>query len=80
MTLAASDFERYRKPTRREKFLAAMDRVVPWAELAVLIEPVYPKVTSAGGRPAGLEKMLRSHCLQLWFDLPPGRTREQTCC
>ncbi|HMN14382.1 MAG TPA: IS5/IS1182 family transposase, partial [Bellilinea sp.] len=34
MTLTSSDFERYRKPTRREKFLAEMDRVVPWKELA----------------------------------------------
>jgi hypothetical protein len=28
MSLAASNFERYRKATRREKFLAEMDRVV----------------------------------------------------
>ena len=31
LTLAANDFERYRKPTRRERFLADMDAVVPWA-------------------------------------------------
>ena len=63
LTLAVSDFERYRKPTRREKFLAEMDSVVPWKELAALIEPFYPKSTSAGGRPAfGLERMLRIHC------------------
>ena len=37
LTLAASDFERFRKPTRREKFLAEMDKVVPWAELATVI-------------------------------------------
>jgi IS5 family transposase len=77
LTLAASGFERYRKATRREKFLAEMDAVVPWAELAAVIEPVYPKVTSAGGRPpAGLEKMLRIHCLQLWFDLSDPAVEE----
>jgi len=77
MTLAASEFERYRKPTRRERFLAEMEWVVPWAELAALIEPFYPKASSAGGRPpAGLERMLRIHCLQLWFDLSDPAVEE----
>lgn len=77
LTLATSDFERYRKPTRREKFLAEMDRVVPWKELATVIEPYYPKATSAGGRPpVGLERMLRIHCLQLWFDLSDPAVEE----
>jgi IS5 family transposase len=77
LTLAANDFERYRKPTRREKFLAEMDKVVPWAELAALIEPYYPKTTSAGGRPAfGVARMLRIHCLQLWFDLSDPAVEE----
>ena len=77
LTLAGSDFERYRKPTRREKFLAEMDRVVPWKELAAVIEPHYPKATSAGGRPpVGLERMLRIHCLQLWFDLSDPAVEE----
>jgi len=70
LTLAANDFERFRKPTRRERFLAEMDTVVPWKELAALIEPYYPKARRTGGRPpAGLERMLRMHCLQLWFNL-----------
>lgn len=70
LTLASNDFERFRKPTRRETFLAEMNAVVPWAQLAAVIEPYYPKATSVVGRPAiGLERMLRIHCLQLWFDL-----------
>ena len=77
LTLATSDFERYRKPTRREKFLAEMNTVVPWAELCALIEPHYPQAGSAGGRPAaGLERMLRIHCLQLWFDLSDPAVEE----
>jgi IS5 family transposase len=76
-TLASSEFERYRKPTRREKFLAEMNTVVPWSELCALIEPYYPKATSAGGRPAvGLERMLRVHCLQLWFNLSDPAVKE----
>ena len=77
LTLGANDFERYRKPTRREKFLAEMNWVVPWKELAELIEPFYPKATSAGGRPpVGVERMLRIHCLQLWFDLSDPAVEE----
>jgi transposase, IS5 family len=76
-TLANNDFEQFRKPTRREKFLAEMNRVVPWAELVAVIEPYYPKASSAGGRPpAGPERMLRIHCLQLWFDLSDPAVEE----
>jgi IS5 family transposase len=77
LTLATNDFERFRKPTRREKFLAEMDEVVPWAELVALIEPHYPKATSVGGRPAfGLERMLRMHLLQIWFNLSDPAVEE----
>ena len=77
LTLASNEFERFRKPTRRERFLAEMNTVVPWAELCALIEPYYPQATSAGGRPpAGLERMLRIHCLQLWFDLSDPAVEE----
>jgi hypothetical protein len=40
-TLAASGFERYRKRTRREQFLADMNRVVPWGRLVELIAPTF---------------------------------------
>jgi IS5 family transposase len=72
MTLATGTFEPYRKATRRELFLSEMDRVVPWAELCALIEPVYP--TAGNGRPPiGLERMLRIYFLQQWFNLSdPG--------
>jgi len=72
MTFATSAFEPFRKPTRREQFLAEMDRVVPWHELCALIEPVYP--TAGNGRPpVGLERMVRLYFLQQWFNLSdPG--------
>ena len=77
LTLATNEFERYRKPTRRERFLAEMDAVVPWSALVALIEPHYPKAGNAGGRPAvGLERMLRIHCLQLWFNLSDPAVEE----
>ena len=42
-TFAGASFEPYRKPTRRERFLDEMNRVVPWADLVAVIAPVYPK-------------------------------------
>lgn len=57
-----------KKVTRRERFLAEMDAVIPWAELVALIAPHYP--TPGRGRPPlGIEKMLRIYFLQQWFDL-----------
>ena len=56
------------KVTRRERFLAEMDAVIPWVRLIALIEPHYPR--AGGGRqPLGLEKMLRIYFLQQWFNL-----------
>jgi IS5 family transposase len=56
------------KVTRRERFLAEMDAVIPWAQLLALIEPHYPKA-GQGRQPLGLEKMLRIYFLQQWFNL-----------
>jgi len=56
------------KVTRRERFLAEMDAVIPWARLKVLIEPHYPKA-GKGRQPLGLEKMLRIYFVQQWFEL-----------
>ena len=75
-TLAASGFERYRKRTRREQFLADMNQVVPWRPLVDLIAPVYPKGEGAGRPPVGLERMLRIHCLQHWFNLSDPAVEE----
>ncbi|ERV40804.1 hypothetical protein V555_05727 [Pseudomonas aeruginosa BWH054] len=68
--MSFSDFEyaSKRKHTRRERFLAEMDQVVPWAGLVALIEPYYPKA-GMGRRPYPLETMLRIHLLQNWFSL-----------
>jgi IS5 family transposase len=61
-------FQRYSRPTRRDEFLQKMEVLVPWSELCSVIEPHYPK--GVGGRPpVGLERMLRIHFLQHWFNL-----------
>ena len=75
-TFAEMTFEQYRKSTRRERFLDEMNRVVPWAELVTVIEPVYPKADGPGRPPVGIERMLRLRCLQQWFNLSDPAVEE----
>lgn len=67
-TFASVAWSQKGKVTRRERFLAEMDAVIPWADLLRLIEPHYPKAGN-GRQPLGLEKMLRIYCVQQWFNL-----------
>ncbi len=67
-TFASMAWSAKGKVTRRERFLAEMDAVIPWARLLALIEPHYPKAGN-GRRPLGVEKMLRIYFLQQWFNL-----------
>ncbi len=68
LTLATVGFDKHRTQTRRDVLLAEMDRVVPWRALCAEIEPFYPK-RGNGRPPVGLERMLRLHFLQHWFNL-----------
>jgi transposase, IS5 family len=74
-TLASIGFEKYSKTTRRARFLAEMDRVVPWRALCARIEPVYPKAGN-GRPPVGVERMLRMYFLQHWFNLSDPAVEE----
>jgi IS5 family transposase len=67
-TFASVAWTQKGKVTRRERFLAEMDAVIPWVELRRLIEPHYPKAGN-GRQPLGLEKMLRIYFVQQWFNL-----------
>jgi IS5 family transposase len=67
-TFASMAWSSKGKVTRRERFLAEMEAVIPWARLLALIEPHYPKAGN-GRQPLGLEKMLRIYFLQQWFNL-----------
>src|SRR6202167_678367 len=70
-------FEKYGKTTRRAQFLADMDRIVPWTELAAAVQTAYPKVSENGGRPPiPLERMLRIYFREVWFN-PPGPAVEE---
>jgi len=69
-------FEKYRKKTRKEQFLEEMDAIIPWKELTEVIEPFYPKPKGAGRRPIGIERMLRIHFIQHWFNLSDPAAEE----
>jgi transposase, IS5 family len=62
-----AQYEQYRKPTRRDMFLATMKRIVPWEALCSVIEPHYPKAGN-DRPPVGLERMLRMYFVQHWFN------------
>jgi len=55
------------KVTRRERFLAERDAVIPWAKLLALIAPHYPKAGAAGSRWGSRRCCI--YFLQQWFNL-----------
>ena len=73
-SLAESGYERRSKPTKRQRFLAEMETVIPWTRLVALASPAQPQRSARGGRKAfAVEMMLRIHFMQQWFSLSdPG--------
>ncbi len=67
-SFAHAEFAAKKKVTRREKFLARMEEVIPWSQLLAVIEPFYPQ-GKRGRPPIGLERMLRVYFLQQWYAL-----------
>jgi len=67
-TFASTAWSQKGKVTRRERFLAEMDAVIPWGRLLARITPHYPKAGN-GRQPIGCERMLRIYFLQQWFNL-----------
>ncbi len=53
-----------------------MNRAMPWTALVAVIEPVYPKADEPGCPPVEIERMLRLHCLQQWFNLSDPAVEE----
>lgn len=67
-TFASLAWKSKGKVTRRERFLAEMNAVIPWSRLLALIEPHYPKA-GKGTQPLPMERMLRIYFMQNWFNL-----------
>ena len=68
LSFGDADFASKGKTTRKERFLAEMEEIVPWANLERVIAPVYPDGGN-GRRPYPLATMLRIHLMQNWFSL-----------
>ena len=67
-SFSQAEFADKKKLTRRERFLARMEEIIPWASLLAVLEPFYPK-GERGRPPIGLERRLRIYFLQQWYGL-----------
>jgi IS5 family transposase len=64
-----AEFAHKKKQTRRDRFLAEIEAVTPWAALVAALLPYYPKGDGRGRPPVGLERMLRMYIAQQYFGL-----------
>ena len=69
ISFAEAEYTKKKKQTRREKFLAEMEHVVPWTRLLEVIALYYPKSGRRGRPPIGLERMLRMYFIRQWYGL-----------
>jgi transposase, IS5 family len=67
-SFAEAEYAGKRKQTRRGKFLADMEQVVPWVRLEERVRPLYPK-GERGRPPIPLDRMLRVYFVQQWYGL-----------
>jgi transposase, IS5 family len=67
-SFSQAEYAGKKKQTRRDKFLAEMEQVVPWSRLVARLQPHYPK-GERGRPPIGVERMLRIYFLQQWYGL-----------
>ena len=67
-SFAQCEYAQKKKTTRRERFLAEMETIVPWRQLVAVIAPHYPD-GKRGRPPVGVERMLRLYFLQQWYGL-----------
>ena len=61
-------YEQKKKTTRKERFLAEMDAILPWDKLLKPIVRKYPKA-GQGRHPIPAAVMLRIYFLQQWYGL-----------
>ena len=63
-SFSEAEFAGKKKQTRRERFLAEIEAITPWAALVAALLPYYPKGDGRGRPPIGLERMLRMYIVQ----------------
>jgi IS5 family transposase len=67
-SFAEAEYAGKKKQTRRDKFLADMEQVVPWVRLEERLRPLYPK-GERGRPPIPRDRMLRVYFVQQWYGL-----------
>ncbi|MBQ8040718.1 MAG: IS5 family transposase [Lachnospiraceae bacterium] len=67
-TLTDMEYSNRKKKTKREKFLDAMNEIIPWSYWVEMIRPYYFN-NKRGRKPIGIEIMLRMYLMQIWFNL-----------
>lgn len=67
-TFSDIEYQSRKHISKKEEFLDAMNKIVPWNRWIAIITPYYP--SGKRGRPTrGIETMLRMYLLQIWFNL-----------
>jgi transposase, IS5 family len=71
LSFGQAEFGAKKKTTRRERFLAEMEQVVPWSRLLEALGPFYYPDSQDRRRrpPISLERMLRMYFVQQWYSL-----------
>lgn len=65
-----------KKELKRDRFLKAMDEVIPWSRFCDLVKPFY-KDEHMGRKRMPLERMLKIICLQQWYSLSDPAMEEE---
>jgi IS5 family transposase len=60
-SFASAEFALKKKHTRREVFLAEMERAVPWSRMEAVIEPLPTKSGFVGRPRIGVSRILRMY-------------------
>ena len=68
LTFSDIEYSNRKKKTKREEFLDAMEKIIPWECWIDMIRPYYFN-NQRGRKPIGIETMLRMYLMQIWFNL-----------
>jgi IS5 family transposase len=68
LSFADAEYANKGKVTRREKFLAQLEELMPWSVMLPLIEPHYSSGQGRGRKPFPLSTMLHVHVAQIVYN------------
>jgi len=68
LSFADAEYANKSKVTRREKFLAQIEVLLPWPQMRAVIEPYYSTGKGRGRKPYALNAMLHVHVAQIIYN------------